>query len=82
MFFCHALLQSRSWRLNSEQVGKHGKLMSELWQSEAEEEVVHQFLTQVGGLGAKPCQHVRKARQGLGMSQFASNMLTSNDWMK
>lgn len=50
IIFCPALRQSRAWRLDTFAVSKVGELMSQVWASEAEDEVLYRLANQVGAL--------------------------------
>lgn len=47
VFFCHALPQSRAWRLEASRMGHIGQVLSEVWADEAEEEILSTLRRQV-----------------------------------
>ena len=49
VFFCHALPQSRAWRLEASRMGHIGQVLSEIWADEAEEEILTTLRRQVSG---------------------------------
>ena len=50
IIFCPALRQSRAWRLDTFAVSKVGELMSQVWASDLEDDVLYRLANQVGAL--------------------------------